>query len=171
MNPSLFNYEAGVPKGLMACLWTGNSDPDHPWPTDGCAVPGSQGLPASAHYVYRHVDGLGWQLTPQPLSELGSCASVGTVNYVHGSGDDFLVTRWEGRIDLYDLGTRTITESILDCTMPPGTSADNTVNFAEATGQRTQVFFIADPLGPKEGPANGLPPGMRVHDIYVGFRQ
>ena len=182
MNPSLFAYtSSGEPHGLMACLWTGHPDAllgepnGHPWPTESCAVPGIN-QPKSAHYVYRYnpnntdPNTSGWQLDPQPLSMLGSCAEVGTVNYVQGSGDDFLVTRWEGRIDLFDLTTKTVTESILDCTMPPGTSEDNTVNFSEATGHRTQVFFIADPLGPKEGPANGLPHKMRVHDIYIGFR-
>lgn len=185
MNPSLFNYDQGHPRGLMTCLWTGHPDallPEpygHPWPTEGCALPGvSSEVTQSAHYVYRQdpnkdgdPDENGWQLVPEPLSMLGNCAQVGTVNYVQGSAEQFLVTRWEGRIDLFDLPTKTITESILDCTMPPGTPPENVVNFAEATGHQTHVFFIADPLGPKEGPANGLPPKMRIHDIYVGFRQ
>lgn len=169
MNPSLFDYDVnGHPKGLMACLWTGNSSAAHPWPTDGCALPpGVNGTASeSAHYVYRHNASTGWQLDPEPLDALGNCAEVGTVNYIQGSTEKFYVTRWEGRIDLLDLPTRNVTQGVLDCT---ATSGSAVVNFAEASGQPNQIYFIATEPG-QLGPSNGLYDGMPTHDIYVGFR-
>lgn len=169
MNPSLFDYDVnGSPNALMACLWTGNSSAAHPWPTDGCALPpGTNGTAAeSAHYVYRYNTSTGWQLDPEPLDSLGNCAEVGTVNYIQGSTEQFFVTRWEGRIDKFDLPSNTVTETSLDCT---ATSGGPVVNFAEASGQPNQIFFIATEPG-QYGPSNGLYDGMPNHDIYVGFR-
>ncbi|MBL8299234.1 MAG: hypothetical protein JNN30_12925 [Rhodanobacteraceae bacterium] len=166
MNPSLFDYDSnGRPRGMMACLWTGNSSSTHPWPTDGCALPGNGGRSTSAHYVYRYNTSNGWQLDPNPVLPADSCATVGTVNHIQSSNQKFLVTRWEGRIDQLDLTTNTVTQGLLDCTASP-----TVVNFAEASGQSNQIYFIA--TRPNEyGPANGQQDGIPTHDIYVGFRQ
>lgn len=167
MNPSLFDYDSnGSPQGMIACLWTGNSSASHPWPTDACALPpGTNGTASeSAHYVYRYNSSTGWQLDPDPVLAGDNCAEVGTVNHIQGSNKKFLVTRWEGRIDELDLPSNTLTPGVLDCTATP-----TVVNFAEASGQPNQIYFIAT-QPTQYGPTNGQIDGIPTHDIYVGFR-
>lgn len=164
MNPSLFDYDSnGSPQALIACLWTGN--PVDTRPTQACALPGTASDSSqSAHYVYRYNSSTGWQLDPDPVLAADNCDEVGTVNHIQGSNEKFLVTRWRGRIDELDLTTNTLTPGVLDCTATP-----DVVNFAEASGQPNQIYFIA--TRPSEyGPSNGLIKGHPTHDIYVGFR-
>jgi hypothetical protein len=162
MNPKLFDYNSGgVPQSMIAYLYQEATN-GKPAP---CALPDASTLPSVGYYVYRFKGGLGWQLDrsfgpvdsgPNPDQALKLVSNANNHTFIAGN--------WSGQIttiDLDNLPPRT-KKVILSCSASVNGS---TAKFGEATGNRSQVWFLGIPPGAPPTYGNSVFAG----DIYYAY--
>ncbi|MBI5547971.1 MAG: hypothetical protein HY901_29160 [Deltaproteobacteria bacterium] len=176
MNPTLFDYDAsGVPRAFAAELWT-KARVNSQQVALPCLLP--EGAPVSelpyiGFWTYRYVDDqLGWQLDLNAgMIETPHIANT-AFNYVYGSERKFIRADWSGKLIRVDLTQPLALQKkvLLDCRGTTGADGGlQAVNFAEASGDETAVYFLGDEY-PYRGSAAGLHERTSIHDIFVAFK-
>lgn len=162
MNPKLFDYNSsGVPQSMTAYLFQ-QATTGEPLP---CLLPDGSALPSVGYYVYHYQGAAGWQLDKNfgpvesdPNPDQAMKLESGANNHT------FIAGNWSGEITTINLDnppprTKAV---ILSC---HASVRGSTAKFGEATGNASQIWFLAIPPGAPLTYGNGVFTG----DIYYAY--